>query len=1051
MFRIKPVTLAIIHYLEIKDFVILFTVSKIIRDLVCRKLVPHLKIPVYLYASLADKNYHAVRDYYAIKYLQQFAGAKPNFGKVRKTLKLLTVSKLLLTPDEKKDSQEEKSVINKEWKEMISILSERTRKSEWESLRRIKSDIKDIYFSAKRLNDLFVKKTAIVVTFPHTIEGDTLKNCFQINKETEKKSIKEEYFFSRLTAEFIHYAEVPTRLLQAFTIKADAHLCYGTLQFIHSIRPTTNYGDNFIVFKDSIRSLSTISYGAPLDQLRAGSPLYAKPVTFEQLFFPLLVNVPKSELQYYAVHLDQPANITYHQDTQYEEEKSRYLEVQIPSGLSLDKNIRHVHYDAKNDVRNLQNILEMKADYNISVGINPFECHEFSSAFLREQENEFLLKKIINYIRDAALILAETNEQYLKIKDCKDYLEFNFVKITTNQPYFHQAQASAILYLLGVRDYFKKISAIQFAQTSLRYSLPLSGRSQQIGDLSDHDAYTYHPNSLAHLLNTFVKRIISIFLVSRQNEYFLFNEQSCQVGAIEESNQTKPLNLYFMEGFRYFINVYWFYDNLIIEINADSAIYQEAIKKHVHRVLATIFDAKDLVLLKNRIWLKQSLSIILNKMKEKWISYKSVILYDDVNHIGSIYLARAIGGAYCSEGGKNKDPFSRADILQTEFAKSDLKDCCDLIKNLKLINISNADAVPRVAFYALPKSCAPIDCLDESEFVKDSLQKFNIFELGNLSSKQVCEVAKSFNLSAEEYKKKYGNALPLMHYSSIFEYLKLYCEKELNDFIFKLFNKLIPVKIVTTGQEIRVGSRTCWLPSDDFGKFKIAGNKGDLDGLSQILKKIAPKSSFELVSENKDKQEEKKHEWLLTVSGINPQQMLDCSVQQLHEIKKMRYKDTRPEILSILFSLHENMRSSEFLHFKDVCISLIKNLDPDCEATVFIAIENKMWDVVQFLFENMRVNIDAVDDQQRNILLAAMSNGASVEIIEYLKKFGVKIPNLLKTPDESKPALPIVSVARHKQKCNFFNSIFGLFGLVNVKNMASSSAPQYVVRRQITT
>ncbi len=868
-----------ITYLDACSVINLLNTRKIYLNY-CENIVSKLELPKHLYHEIEHKEgskilnsaTDAVKDYYALQYIQQLIATKDKFEKIANVTKYLTAGKVLA----QMGAIDPKQKINAEWKKIIANKKEQSlqeeEKMQSEVISRLtRLGIENPENQAAQLNKFFLNKTVMVTSFNFNLLQATnhkFVNYFHRVKESYY-SASDTYFNNRLTAELIHYSAIDTRDLQAYATNADAHPCYATLQN-YPVQSIQRFGKNFVVLNPRLRTHATAAFGAPFSIVQSNHTEYKQPVSFAKSSYSLISQLPDERLSYYSKALAGDNKPEDHL-TPFLEEKSKYIEVQLPTFTLNDVDLTYFSLDDK--VPALSDIYSLKHKLPVIIGNNPFDSKEFTKAFQANKIENFLLQKTCEYIYEAALIAGETDRAHLKIKFKRNKIKCHF-NITQNATEFHQAQAAKILYLFGVKNYFEKESAMDLDATTINYYLPLDGTEKQLGGLDDHDAYTYHHRSLGQLLNRFLKSLISVLLVCRQNEThwekYHTHLQATIKGSTEESNQTCELKL-FDPDHPYTIDVHWSYDNLVIEVSEASS------KNWVMKCLEDFLGKENIESHQNRILVKLSLASILQTFRKNWHSYKAVALIEDKEQSGDLILALRKSSTkifgYQFSGGHNNDPLGYVDLAKDiEFGKV-RNNAAAFKKHLRLFHKHDSTAT---AYYIFPYSGLEEVKLEESEFKTDTLQRFSLCKLGNLEEKQIESVATHFDLTVADYHKNFGNALPLTPYDSIITYIQ-FCEKEIE----KLFDNKVSVHIQKNMNTVIFNDVKYLLPDKQFGIIDINGDESELTKVIYFFKKNLQES---ILLVEKDK---------ISISNINPHAILffDQKFSYRYQLTELELKD----------------------------------------------------------------------------------------------------------------------------------------------------------------
>ena len=863
----SPDTLnTLLSFFSTEELILLFTLSKQSKTILTDYFAAVLTIP-WRYYKLPEKKYPAVRDHLVINHLKKISRDTINANKIERITTTLKISTLLLaktchTPDENSSS---------EWKTLFTHAKKRTHDLVPESKQKVRHMLANWgrgnpVITLAKLTNYFVNETAIVTSFDFpllTTDQNKFLNYFQTLKVESMKVVTDvPYVNRRLTAEFLNIADFPTDIIQAAL--ANPAFCYGTLQDRDHIEAITQYGYNFVVFRSILKNSTTAVFGAPLDQLFKKNQ-HQKPVTLCDSLQPLLAQLPQEVMNAYLekiMHGAFPAKFTQ----QYSSENTTYIETQFQRSISLTDSefVGHIHFDAST-IPPINELNKLDPRISYSIGNNPFENPSFTQSYFGNHFDTYLFNIIMGYIYQAALIIGETDRYHLEFFYTKEELIFTFKITQSDASGLHQAQAAAILYLLGVRKYFEKTSAILLSETRIRFVLPLSGIAKQEGGLTDHDAYTNDPRSLTKLLNIFIKRIIGKGLESKQNEEHLLKHNKPHPltgrGAVEEVLQTAPLQIA-PDGIAADFSVHWSFDTVLIEGSTPE------VNRWIHEKICGIFAITYIPQQNQKhVLISNTLYKILNKFREKWICYKTVIIHDEDENPGNIFLALRQGSGFSTEGGKHLNPLSTITVLSDlEFMRT-THPYVELEKNLKVLG---ASSYPTTAYYLLPSRLTDDRELDTSEFAPNSLLSFPIYTLGNLTNGQLNIVCALFKITRSEYESLYGRALPLAPYRFLDFYLEHY-EKELAQFFSSQAskNESYPIKV-----EVRINKD---YKQSAQGNLKLPGRY-----FGTIEIKFAPVDTVRkieyLLSKLKGKIVNKSHchvaQFCYEITGVNPHEIL---------------------------------------------------------------------------------------------------------------------------------------------------------------------------------
>lgn len=830
----------LLSYLGGLDLLLFMRASKSMTERIDSFYAKKIELPLDHYRFYFEKTgkpfdqatliHHAVKDYiYLIEVLEWYKKTDQRISpedqvKFLRQLSIfirnMTATRLLLESKEVLESTP--ADCKKTWDTIISCMEEKNKirtqnaRDDLSRSERASTKLEDVYNLVSNQTSVVVTVSSLMLDDFSKFTSQRLKNYFQSGKKRLVKdvAVDSEYFFIRLTTEVVQYRHCSPETLLAMILDANSHPCYGTLQFTCHIQLMKHYGDFFIVMQPGIKESALACVGTGFNRpfarfycLKNPDAPYSLMNDFSndmlQACNDYVGSSGKRKNLLESMKLDEPNN-------------KQYMEVLYPSNIPFSDPtyVRHIHF--KSMFLPIDTMYElMKKGIYISVHFNPFRDKSFCQYFDNNRTEELLIQKILSYIESALQHIGETTSSHLKIQLDSQVLRV-IMRITPEYYKLHQAQAAAILYLLGVCDYFKKNPAILFNPGSASpfvYDLHLDGVARKEGGLTDQDAYTHHYSSLLKLLNHLLKRIFSILLVSRQNaEYLLRHNRPHPItglGATEESNQTKPLWLG-DEKNHFDIAAYWFYDHTVIKVISENIENF----KWVCKVLESFglkFESN-----KNHIYLQHGLHETLKIIEARKFHYHAMVIYSDTqDHEGDLLLAFRVGSAYSISGGHNNNYYNFDG--QNEFGTH---------KNFKESVRKYAGVVrhsePPTAYHFLPTSCFSSMKEDAFEFLPGSLNYFSVYQLGAITSDQLSAAAACFKVSQEQYREVFGQSLALRPLPGILVYLEE-CEKKLSDLLSKIFLEPCSVKVMRNYEEIRYNQRRFWKPDRLFGKIRIYG------------------------------------------------------------------------------------------------------------------------------------------------------------------------------------------------------------------------------------
>lgn len=947
----------------------------------------------------------AAKDYFTLQYIKELIAREEKFEKIVSMTKQLTATRILSQTGPLHSPEKH----NEEWKQIISCAQQskdEQKNKRSEVIKRLSELTKYAEGVSAEINHHILFETAIVTTCDFNLLQDPTKTTFlnYFHRVKQGYFSVSDYFYDRLAVELTHYSKAATRDLQAFVLDENIHPCYATLQS-YPLQPIQHYGKDYVVVNSKFRAVATATYGAPLSFLKLNKQKeYKKPVDFSKHAFSLMAQLPDERLLYFAKAFQGEVKKEQH-ETPYADEKTNYIEVQLPPFTMDDLDFIYFALDGK--IPPLQSIYSLRSRIPVVIGGSPFESKEFTQAFQKNQIEEFLIKKTCDLIYEAALIVGETNKKQLVINFEKDKIEFDF-NITINSHQFHQAQAARILYLLGVRNFFKTTSAISLNEERIKFELPLNGTNKQLGGLDDHDAYIYDHRSLGQLLNVFIKSIITVLLVCRQNEAYWEKYKThlseTIKGATEESNQTRELPLKDPD-YLYSIEVHWSYDNLFIKVFADrnTQFFQERAQDWVKKCLQEFFGPENLTSHQNRILINLPLTAILHRIKSQWRSYKVVALIEDKERSGDLMLALRSDGekifGYQFSGGHNNDPLGYTDIAKDIEFGTVINDPVAFKKHLHKFGYHEPSSTE---YYYFPFSGLKEVKLDETEFKSTTLKRFSLYDLGNLEDR-IEVIAPHFNMSIKEYHHNFGNALPLTPYDSIFSYIR-FCEKEIE----KQFNNKITVHINREVKSVVYNKMNYLLPSNEFGTITIKCGELNINLILPSILECKAIHSVDLnISDN-----------IITLKKVNPHAILFPALKSFFRYEPSNVLDdhdrlwdffqwfesctsmriTETQLKNILGSDMENDLKIEFFfnfslvwqsaptRFTKLFLEIItkkEEFDPDAIKLIKFAIKNNHLSKFIKVFQNQKIDI-SMRDENGNTLLHLACQRYDTCLVEFL-------------------------------------------------------------------
>ena len=847
----------LLPWLGVQDLIRLLLVSKEWRD--CEYFRgARLSIP-WEYYSLFDKRamYYSVKDYLLLRYLKEnFENAtKINFSVIHYLISNLKLVQLITDSEHRVGIFEQQKLL---WDEVLAVVTRSHHGMQTQYADEIKSRLIQ-YKSANadrqltKIEELFSQKSNIVVSFDSAFMNADAKQILNFFQTRGRKNFYKQgspeymnYVIDRLAAEALHFLNAEIPQLQRLLLNPDAHPCYATLQI--QIAPITEYGKSFIILDPVIKKQASAIFGAPLNRMKTTGVRF-KPVKLSESLAPLIAQFSEDLLKV-SMKVDSNTPFPADFDMQFKVDKSEYIEVQIPASIPLrdPRYVRHIHFAFGVGFPEIEKLNEfIKQDITVSIGENPFIDPIFTDSYHTGKIQKFLLETVTNYIYKAALFIAETDEEHLGFKCDEKSLQFSF-KITQNRPNFHQAQAAALVYLMGVRDYFRNISALAFPHGMTKYILPLNGFAAAAGELGDHDAYTYDYLSLKKLLAVFLKRIFSIIIVSHQNEsHWLLDNSPHPItgkGATEESNQTRELYLG-TEMYSYDIAVNWMYDRVVIEVLSDQSIYADFVLNCIVAAIGKKASQENFF-----IYINLSLTELLNELHQKCFAYQACVIYENVKvgvprkTDGNLLLAYRDG--YATPGGHNNDPYSWIGPF-TEIEFGDLRpDWQDIYRRHRFLGVSQQ---PLTAYFSLPTECFSFIKEDVSEFSENSLNRFPIYRLGNLPKKAISQCRGFLQITKQEYSQYFSKALPLRPVNSIIVYLD-WAERKLSRKLNELYSNLaqFTVKICHEYTVVNFHGREFWKPHVQFGRIEISGKYYYLKILKKYFRKFRALSVNKLIN-----------------------------------------------------------------------------------------------------------------------------------------------------------------------------------------------------------
>lgn len=814
--------------------------------------------------------YDAVRDYLILQFLKEKFENSPSirFKTIDSLVKSLRLTQLIQksAPSTSADSQQKYKINTR----LLNAIDTYNQTIEETSVKKIKEKLIQLKYKPEQLDEecqklvhLVLHQSEIVITFDSKgfdFSSASILNFFQIRK-TKAATIQDEkkfnnYFNIRLCVETLHYLNAEPDDLQTFLLDSSAHPVYATLQFF--VAPVVTYGDNFIVLDRSQKNGATAIFGSPVSTMvENGTRL--KPVRFTKSPYSLIAQFSDALLKT-CLETDEKKTFSSQFEMQFRKHETQYIEVQLLNTISLNNpgHVRHIHLDFNAHLPKFIKIDEwIDQGINISIGANPFLCLAFREAYYSREIAEFLLKETVSHIYQAALIIAETNQDYLKLITGHKTLQF-ILNVTENKPQLHQAQAAALLYLLGVRRYFTNLPAIAFDEKKIEYTLPLTEKSTDTGGLTDHDSYSANFYSLKKLLEKFLKKIFLIVLISFQNEqYYLLNNKPHPItgkGATEESNQTKLCTLG-EEKKPYDIDLRWTFDRVVIEVISSLEQDVDCVISGISKFLGNNAKRE-----KFFIYIDLPLAELLKELQKVYYAYQATIIYEDkiISHYGDLLLAFRHG--FTSPGGHNNDPYSWIGaVADIEFGKL-IEDWRSIESHKKILGSTSQ---PSTIYCSLPARCLTTIQEDAEEFVPDSLLRIPLWRLGNLTAEEIERCANIFTLSTENYIKNFGSALLLRPVNSIVIYIN-WAKQTIYETISKLFYNTVKliVKINSELENISYGGVCYWKPGTDFGRIEIIGENHYIT----LLQKQLQDFPHSLITQT--------HESTLILTETNPLQLI---------------------------------------------------------------------------------------------------------------------------------------------------------------------------------
>lgn len=939
----------VFSFLDGKSAINLLATSNLFKNSCSDHLAHNIASLLPYYADEPNKNYQAVRDYYALQAIQEIKNPKTSYNKIAGITSTLTALKLLSNPQHNPVVTGE---LDTEWKAILKSKEPSEEEVKEKKLLVAKKlynhGFTKSYVTPEKIHQFVLQDMAIVTSFNFSILDSPrpeFLNCFQVTKEVKNhpknKRDTHDYYVARLATEIVNYISLPTKKLHAFVVKPHAHPIYAILQ-PYPIAAVSNYGENFAILDPALLNQCTANFGAGLDLLSSQSPAYHQSVTLNKSAYPLIAQLSQSALTALAYSAATKKKSDDFK-TEYKSKDSQYIEIQLPN-ISL-KQIKLFYFSPNHTIPDLKQIYELKEDIPVVIGNNPFKSPLFMQKFRTGKINEFLIKLTHDLIYQAALLIGETNESHLHFSLDEKALNVEF-KITTNAPSFHQAQAVKILNLFGVRKYFHEHGVINFPYTSVHYYLPLDGSSKQEGKLTDHDAYFYHHRSLGQLLNVFLKHIFSVLIVCCQNDrhwkiHHKYHPYTFK-GATEESNQARQLPLFEpLLNERFDIDVHWSFNTVLIRVLANEKSF-DACVRWVIKSLNAINLEKYLIIRNNHIIINFPLEKILVHFKKYWHAYKTVVIFDDIDKTGNILLALRQSGeiikGFQFPGGHNNDPLGIQDFAyDMEFGKIHNDPNAFLRHFIHFYTISN----PKTDCSIFPLGGFKIIEEEKEEFTANSLQQFSLHSLGNLDEEQITTVAKYYNLDIDQYKSIFGNALPLTPYDSVIHYLE-YCEKELSKFFVKVLLELSsdePDVYVRINNKIKITKHKdniYWLPTKEFGEIEISG--GPKTKLKLLAETICSKLPPNLSKNVKFNMSNKFFTYKVTLININPHAILLLNPKSIWHYKPSPYIPPSFATLTELvkeknFALAETIEPNEFIKL----LNQLEQEDPKGQINLFTA------------------------------------------------------------------------------------------------------------------
>lgn len=645
------------------------------------------------------------------------------------------------------------------------------------------------------------------------------------------------------------------------------------LKFNGEIRNLPNYGQGFMVLDPIFNQYGILNWG---DSLGSG-----------------VVTYPTRLTDHFSLALSVEPELSPAKASKY------FCEVMIPAGFPISsQTVRHLHLSKHiPDCKKIEELASEGTHCTMAITgpdyldkNNPFESKAYASAHQEGRLNSFLFDKTLEGFYQTLLILGETQPEYLQLSLTELGIQLNF-KETVNSPEFHRCQAAAIRYVL------KDFCDINIHPLHITLKKNITGE--------------FDAAHMLKILNHVLQRLMGNLFMTFQNESWylenLTDHPKTGKGAVHANQQTSPVYLG-NELKEYKIQTCWMYDGLLIEMLSEH-VDQVEIKKQ----LAQLFG-NQLKIVDRFIYIDVPLLELLEKINESYYPYEAKIYLDER---GRVALASRRNQGYAgqqgfgNQGGKNKNPNSS--LLAARDGEWGRQDGYLTLKLRQVIK--DNQSFPKTIYTVMPVP-EKIE-LDTKEWIPNSVQMFDFFELGRLSEQKIQSVLPFLDETEADYRTHLNGILPLRPVNSLICYLK---DRE------KLLSVELDsqVTICKEYEKVSVKGREYWKPAAHFGRICITAKDNPYALVEKINSALEDyKQTPVTVIDN-----------FIVLNTINPETLLRKLRKDNYLFTGMSKESLLQEIKNFnqkqLFNLLENFHQLKQIIFEEKIINDIYQLILSC-------------------------------------------------------------------------------------------------------------------------